>query len=290
MDMSLGAAEHGNHVSPAMVDGKLIYSAHETLIAYDAKTGQEVWRNNTTETSKDWANTPGQPVIARIGDTNIIIAHKSLYLASDGTAIGRSYLDTTLSYAAPIVQSGVMYASARYRHNDQPASFIAVRLPPSAAPGAKAKVLWDPDGKDVSTPLRGKGFQIASPLCVDGIFYSIDMTGGLTTLDPAARKCLYRLWLDGYNRYNRAVFGVCASPTMAGKGKSVYIVDDAGYTHIIQPGPQYKEVARNVLENIHVSGQGGNPCKQESFYTSPWFEGKYMYLRGEEYLYCIGEK
>ena len=79
-----------------------------------------------------------------------------------------------------------------------------------------------------------------------------------------------------------------ASPTLA--GKYIYLVDDAGYTHIIHPGPQYKEVNRNVLENIHQSGHGGNPCKQESFYTSPWFDGKSMYLRGEEYLYRIEER
>ena len=77
-----------------------------------------------------------------------------------------------------------------------------------------------------------------------------------------------------------------ACPTLA--GKNIYITDDAGYTHILQPGPQAKELHRNVLENIFTAGVGGNPCKQESFYTSPIFEGKFMYLRGEEYLYCIG--
>jgi hypothetical protein len=86
--------------------------------------------------------------------------------------------------------------------------------------------------------------------------------------------------LDGYSRYNRYVFGVCASPTEG--GKNIYIVDDAGYTHILQPGREFKELGRNLLENIHQSGGGGNPCRQESFYTSPVFEGKAMYLRGEE--------
>ena len=93
-------------------------------------------------------------------------------------------------------------------------------------------------------------------------------------------------YLDGYNRYNRFVYGVAASPTLA--GRNIYITDDAGYTHIIQPGPRLQELGCNVIENIHVSGLGGNPCRQESFYTSPFFEGRRMYLRGEEYLYCVG--
>jgi hypothetical protein len=84
------------------------------------------------------------------------------------------------------------------------------------------------------------------------------------------------------------VYGVAASPTLA--GKNIYITDDAGYTHVIEPGPQLKELGRNVIENIHLSGQGGNPCGQDTFATSPYFEGKAMYLRGEEYLYCIGQE
>ena len=76
-----------------------------------------------------------------------------------------------------------------------------------------------------------------------------------------------------------------SSPALA--GRSIFIVDDAGYTHILEPGPRFKELRRNIIENIHPSGQGGNPGRQESFYTSPFFEGNAMYLRGEEYLYCI---
>lgn len=289
LDSTLGAAEHGNHVSPALVDGKIIWSAHQTLVGLDAKTGQEVWRTNTTKTPRDdWTNAPGQPVIAKVGDLSVIVAHKGLYRVSDGVAVGPTFMDTMFTSAAPIVEDGVVYDCARYRGGGKPLSFIAVKLPASAGP--RAEVLWDPDGKEVSTPTRGFAFQIASCLYVDGAVYYVDMTGGLSVVDPAGKKCLYRLWLDGYNRYSRMVFGFCASPTMAGKAKSIYIVDDSGFTHILAPGPTFKEIGRNVLENVHLSGQGGNPCRQESFYTSPWFEGNAMYLHGEEYLYCIGGK
>lgn len=113
------------------------------------------------------------------------------------------------------------------------------------------------------------------------------MAGGLTAVDTVAKQALYRRFLDGYNRFHRFLYGVAASPALA--GRDIYIIDDAGYTHIIQPGASFIESGRNVLENIHASGLGGNPGKQESFYTSPWFEGKAMYLRGEQYLYCIRE-
>ena len=133
----------------------------------------------------------------------------------------------------------------------------------------------------------GAVFTVASPLYADGIVYSVEMGGGLAAVDTRAGKGLFQTYLDGYNRYNRYLYGVAASPTLA--GKHIYITDDAGYTHILQPGPQFRELKGNVLENIHLSGLGGNPCKQECFYTSPVFEGRCMYLRGEEYLYCIRE-
>ncbi|MCW8133706.1 MAG: PQQ-binding-like beta-propeller repeat protein [Planctomycetota bacterium] len=288
LDNSLGAAEHGNHVSPILADGKLIYSAHQTLIAYDPATGKEIWRNKTTETSKDWTNTPGQAVPIVLGGTNVLLAHKSLYLASNGTAFSPSFVETFFTAAAPIVENGVVYDTAIFKGHGKPHSFVAVKLPPNT--NGKAEVLWAPEGSEVSLPIRGFAYQIASCLYVDGLVYAIDMTGGLTVLDPANKKCAYKRWMDGYNRYTRFCFGYSASPTMAGKEKHIYLIDDAGYTHVIAPGPAYKEVARNVLENIHQSGHGGNPCRQESFYTSPVFEGSRMYLHGEEYLYCIGEK
>jgi hypothetical protein len=148
--------------------------------------------------------------------------------------------------------------------------------------------VWDPPGKDLATPARGTNYTVASPLLVDGILYGVDMTGGITAVDLQSQKGLYRRWLDGYNRYNRYLYGVAASPTLA--GKHIYVVDDAGYTHLIQPGPQFKELGRNVLENIFFSSVSSNPCRQEAFYTAPYFDGKAMYLRGEEYLYRIEEK
>jgi hypothetical protein len=78
-------------------------------------------------------------------------------------------------------------------------------------------------------------------------------------------------------------YGAVASPMLG--GKNIYLVDDAGYTIILKPGPIYQEIGRNVLENITtVEHIGESPCKQETFYTAPVFVGNAMYLRGEESL------
>jgi outer membrane protein assembly factor BamB len=286
-DSSVGSQEHGNHMSPNLVGGKLIYRANMTLLAFDARTGQEVWRNSP----EDWQNGghgSTQPLVVRIGDTRAIVSMRYIHRAADGTVICPSRLDLW-GVLTPIVEDDVVFNPCRWQGWKDPVSFIAVRLPATDAPGAKVETVLDLKGQDVTMPTRQVGavFTVASPLYVDGIVYSVEMGGGLAAVDTRAGRGLFRTYLDGYNRYHRYLYGVAASPTLA--GKNIYITDDAGYTHILQPGPQFRELKRNVLENIHLSGLGGNPCQQECFYTSPFFEGKCMYLRGEEYLYCIRE-
>ena len=287
-DPSFGSLEHGNHNSPNLVDGKLIYAANMTLAAFDAKTGQELWRNSPD----DWQNGghgSSSPLVVRIGDAGAIVSMRYIHRASDGTVICPSRLELW-GVLTPIVENGMIFNPCRWHGFTAPLGFIGVKLPAGVSAGGKAETVMDLDGKDVTMPTRQSGplFTVASPLYVDGVVYSVEMGGGLAAVDTAARKALYRQYLDGYNRYNRYVYGVAASPTLA--GKNIYITDDAGYTHVIEPGPQLKELSRNVIENVHLSGQGGNPCRQESFATSPYFEGKVMYLRGEEYLYCIRQE
>jgi outer membrane protein assembly factor BamB len=285
---SLGSTEHGNHMSPNLVDGRLIYAANGTLLALDAQSGKELWRN----CPDDWQNTghgSNSPLVVRIGGAGAIVQIRYIHRASDGTVLCPSNLDIW-GILTPIVHRGVIFNPCHWHGFKDPVSFVGVKLPAGISAGAKTKTVLDMDGKDVTMPVRAEGpiFMVASPLYVNGVVYSIEMGGGLAAVDTVAQKALFRQYLDGYNRYNRFLYGVAASPTLA--GRNIYITDDAGYTHVIQPGPRLEEVGRNVIENIHLSGLGGNPCKQESFYTSPFFEGQRMYLRGEEYLYCVGRE
>jgi outer membrane protein assembly factor BamB len=279
----LGSEEHGNHQSPLLVDGKLVFGALSTLMAFDPKTGALIWKNVKIGTGASGTS----PVAAHIGGAAVIITAKNVVRASDGVEICASNLNIW-GEPTPVVEGDIVYNTSRFRGWEDPASMCAIKLPSSTNEKGQVKAVWDPPGKDLATPTRGLSYTIASPLLHDGILYGVDMTGGIMAVDVAAQKSVYRRWLDGYNRYNRFLYGVAASPTLA--GKHIYVVDDAGYTHLIQPGPQFKEVGRNVIENIYFSSQSNNPCRQEAFYTAPYFEGKAMFLRGEEYLYRIEEK
>ncbi|HUR44407.1 MAG TPA: PQQ-binding-like beta-propeller repeat protein [Candidatus Saccharimonadales bacterium] len=285
-DASIGSPEHGSHGSPNLIDGKLIFAAKVNLMAYDPATGKELWRNAPNDWQNDLGNT--SPIATKVGATNAIVVKRYIHRASDGTVICPTRLDLW-GVLTPVLEDGVLYNPCRWQGWKDPVSFLAVRLPATDAPGAKTETVLDLKGADVTMPTRQVGglFTVASPLYADGILYSVEMGGGLAAVDTRTGKGLFRGYLDGYNRYNRYLYGVAASPTLA--GQHIFITDDAGYTHIFERGPRIKETRRNIIENIHLSGLGGNPCKQESFYTSPVFEGQRMYLRGEEYLYCIGQ-
>ena len=79
--------------------------------------------------------------------------------------------------------------------------------------------------------------------------------------------------------------GFAASPVLG--GKNLYIFDNTGCSVILEPGPAYKEIGRNIIENEVASWW--QDYKQEMFYSGPVFDGANMYLKGSEYLYCIRE-
>jgi hypothetical protein len=272
---ALGAEEHGNHVSPALVDGKLIYAAHKTVLALDASTGKEVWRSELKFGGPDAVVF----VPAKVAATPVLVAHPGRVLqCSDGKLLSEMKNarlfngDTT-----PVYDNGTLYLDGERK------DLVAVKLPDSAS--ASPSLAWKLDG--TQWRLEGSsGFSIASPLIVNGLLYSVDTMGGLAVVELATQKVLYKRRLEMFQRANRQVYGFTASPTQG--GKQIYIFDNTGCAISIEPGAEYKETSRNIIEN-QVAGDWQD-FKQELFYASPVFDDASIYVKGGEYLYCMREK
>jgi hypothetical protein len=58
-------------------------------------------------------------------------------------------------------------------------------------------------------------------------------------------------------------------------GDKLYVLDMNGVMHIIQAGPEFKELGKCEI---------GEEC-----YASPAFGDGRLYIRGAENLYCIGK-
>ena len=133
----------------------------------------------------------------------------------------------------------------------------------------------------VTAPKDSKHTEVvSSPLLHDGLVYSICEGGTLAVVEAQTGKEAY--FATPFTVDVKWVFnpGVCESPTLA--GTNIYLMNDTGTTIVLQPGRSYKALATNVLEEAPLGGF--------NFLSSPWFEGKCMYYRSANYLYCIGER
>ncbi len=275
---ALGAGEHGTHVSPRLVDGKLIYGAKTTLLAFDASTGKIAWRDELPRDAENCVSCLFVPT--KIGETSALLTYPNRIIrVSDGKQLSETPKEVFLGgMSTPVMDNGFLYSDFDFKK-----SLKVIRMP--ASPETPAATAWTLTEKQWR--LEGSSdFAIASALILNGLYYNVDTMGGLTVLDLATQKPLYIRRIEMYQRANRQTFGFTASPTLG--GKHLYIFDNTGSALLLEPGPQYKEAARNILENQVASAW--QDYKQEMFYASPVFDGPALYLKGSEYLYCIRER
>ena len=129
---------------------------------------------------------------------------------------------------------------------------------------------------------------IASPLIVEGLAYCLSDKGLLRVFDVQAGVALYdqELPLKPYLAYVSHP-GCAASPAWA--GDRIYILDNQGGTVVIKPGRQFEQLALNQLECPPRTEHNDKGAHNEQTVSNPWFEGSRIFIRGQEYLYCIEE-
>jgi hypothetical protein len=189
----------------------------------------------------------------------------------------------------PIVEGNTIYTWVGYPRNNK-GQFNAFKIPATTAtakltPAYTFSMEWGENELVIEKNKNpfDRGF-VASPLFVDGLIYNITQGGGLLVSDAATGKLVYRKVLALKPRTHYWDWaGLSTSPTLA--GKYIYLMDNQGTTLVIEPGKEYKEVARNVIEEL-----GKNGKEQVQNVSTPIFEGSRMYYRTPGYLYCIGEK
>jgi outer membrane protein assembly factor BamB len=282
-----GGSEHGNFASPVLCEGRVVVWANE-MRAYDVATGNAAWSfkagGHNTYGSMFRFLCGGEWVVAfQCGHFASIKDGKPLWGGSGEGLFGDSV-------QTPIVEGGAIIARMGYpRTNDETQSLKAFKIP-AEIPGGKLtpaysfKTQWGegelPVDKKKSPFDRG---YVASPLFVDGLIYQIAEGGGLIVNDAATGEVVYTKVLPMKPKTEYWGWaGASANPTLA--GKYIYLMDNQGTTVVIAPGREYKEVARNLLE------ESSNGKDQEQNVSTPIFEGTRMYYRTPGYLYCIGEK
>jgi len=234
-------APYGHGSSPLLVGNKLLVHFAD-LVALDVKDGAELWRAKLPPNH-------GTAIPTRIGDVDVAIhPNGALVRVADGVVLADKLGSSGPN--SPLLHEGVVY----FIRNDA----RAVKLPTDPA-AVKAEPLW-------KARLTGGGYWFASPVIHEGLIYGLNAMGILSVVEAGTGNLVYEKRLP----FGRAQ----VYPSVALAGGLVFISSDEGITLVLEPGREYKEIAKNTLE---------------PFRSTPVFQGKRMYVRAREHLYCIGE-
>lgn len=249
--------EFGEGSSPALYRDKIIinwdHEGQSFIVALDKKTGKDIWKVDRDEGST-WV-TPF--VIEYEGKPQVIIPASKLVRSYDvetGKLIWECGGLTSNCIPMPIVIDGIVVVMSGHR------GFSLMAIDLSKAKGNitdSDAIVWTLERDTPYTP---------SPVLYDNKLYFLKSNNGiLSCFDPKTGKEFYS------KQRLEEMGGVYTSP-VAAKDR-IYIVGLNGTMYVVQPGPEFKILAKNKL--------------LDKFNASPVIVGNRIYLRGYKNLYCI---
>jgi outer membrane protein assembly factor BamB len=281
------AMTYGTGSSPVLDDGRLFIQCDNEeksfLAALDAKTGKELWRVARPERSS-WST----PLIWKNKVRTELVCLGSPRVRSYDPATGKQLWElgglNGQAKASPVSSPEMLYVGTGGGfggfggggQGDDPSGGRGSRFgggKPLFAikAGASGDITLKDGAKSndwVAWHLPQAGPPTASPLLVDGVLYVLEERGGLLSCyDGKTGKQVYKERLPGAR-------GFTSSP-WAYDGK-IFCLDDAGTTHVVQAGPQFKVLAKNTIA--------------EMCWSSPAVAEGALFLRTVDHLYCIKQK
>jgi hypothetical protein len=286
------------------VGGKLLVHADQ-LVALEAASGKllwqmpreyVVWEKGWPDAQKEYARDSGylyraSLVPLALGGQRLVVTPVNVVRADDGRMIGSMHESYVEFIPTPIVDGRRVYRLAMRNVGKHGYTNLDVfELPAEPVEPFEVKRIHRVLIDVARFPRFFEASYLASPLYHEGLVYCVNGDGVLSVVDVGKeevvyQKCLDIDWMLGYS-IGPARGGCCASPTLA--GKYIYLFGNQGTCLVIRPGRRYEEVAKNRIEQI--GDLEGSPCRGrlEHTLTCPVFEGKRLYYRAMDRLYCIG--
>jgi outer membrane protein assembly factor BamB len=252
---------HGEGSSPALHGDALIVNwDHEDesfVIAFDKRTGRELWK-----TPRDPASSWTTPIVVEHGGKPQVIISGSKRVSGYELATGKLIwecggLSKENVASSPVAGHGMVFTGSTY---DQ-SGMLAIHLE-----GAKGDIT----GTEHVAWRRTRGAPyVPSPLLSgDALYFHYHLQGLLTRVHARTGE-------DQPGSFRLpGIFNVFASP-VAAAGR-VYVTSREGVTAVFKDGDHPEPIAQNRLD--------------DNFSASPALAGKELYLRGEQYLYCLAER
>ena len=234
----------GPAASPALHDGRLYFvndnEKQSFIAAFDARTGDELWRVNRDEGSNwstpfVWQNERRTEIVTT--GTNGVKSYDT-----GGHLLWQLHGMTSLHAATPIAADGLLYVSSGYPI-DRNKPVYAIKPGASGdislAEGqtSNAFIVWSDPRLAASYP---------SGLVVDDAYYMLLDRGFLTANDARTGQEIYgrqRLATDG---------GTFSASPWSYNGK-IFAINEEGATFVVQAGPEFELVGRNDLDEMTLA-------------------------------------
>ncbi|MFB3894566.1 MAG: PQQ-binding-like beta-propeller repeat protein [Phycisphaerae bacterium] len=267
--------------SPAVIGGRLgVFFEH--LYGLDARTGEIAWER------KEVTKTCASLIAARIAGVDVIISQQGdVVRASDGKLLWKNphTIVNDTGWAAPTVSGDVLYIPwfgiAQVYEEDFTGCAGDEWKPKEAVIGGITAGVPREKGD------QGDPWTAGSVLIHNGLLYDTDIHSRYYVVDLKTKKRVgfKDLGLPGDSSY--VALRMAASPTLV--GKFIVIMDNQGHSVTLEPGAECNEISRNDLAT-QIARDYAITTQEYIGYSPPVADGKRMYIRGEKYLYCIGER
>jgi outer membrane protein assembly factor BamB len=249
----------GEGSSPALHDGVLVttwdHEGPSFIVALDAATGEEVWRQTRDEQS-DWAT----PLIVERDGSAQVITNASKRVRSYDLKSGRLLWECGGQVGnvtpSPVTAGNLVFCMSGYRGN----ALLALPLDQRGDLTGSDKIAWQAN--------RGTPY-IPCPLLYDDRLYFTQANDGIFSCLKAStgETVIDRTRLPGISR-------IYSSPVAA--ANRIYITSRDGVTLVLKHADQFEVLATNRLD--------------DPIDASPAIAGKELFLRGQRRLYCLAEQ
>jgi outer membrane protein assembly factor BamB len=250
------ASMHGFGTSPVFYKSLVIVVSDDLkgsfIAAVHRKTGETVWKIDRPNYK---LGTYATPTVGHIAGRDQLLIQGPYKIFSYDPATGKTLWTcdgpnestcSTISYDDQLI-----WASAGFPKKN----LLCVRAD-GTGDVTKTHIVWMKENNTAYVP---------SLLLADGLLYMVEDEGRVTCFEAKTGQVVWQ---------NRLRGNFSSSPVLA--GGHIYVVSEAGVTHVFKPGRTFELVAQNDLAD------GG--------FATPAVVGGRVYLRSLHSLYCLGKR
>jgi outer membrane protein assembly factor BamB len=252
----------GTGSSPAIHEGKVFVQCFNEdaafLVAFDAKTGKELWRLQHAEPGTSWAS----PLVWHNGKRVELVASRDKLLTSHDPATGQE-LWRLAGVTGPSMCSFAADAEQLYFGQRSPMGNPPLYALAAGATGDLSPSKGSLDVKGQAWNQRGASPNMPSPVASEGLLYIV-AENLLSCRDAASGDELYK------ERVGEFVT-IAASPIVV--GDRLLLLDEEGRAAWVPLGPEFELAGGGKLDDL--------------FWATPTVAGNALLLRGAKSLYCL---